>query len=121
MAALFPPQVRDWGRPAEVALTPRAARRVAREGALQSFDQAALALNEDWGTHLDGKQIQRWAEQLGQTVSAALDAEVLAFEQGRRPASPANGPLLLLIGMDGGRVQTREKQAENGSRWRLSL
>jgi len=24
----------------------------------------------------------------------------------------------LVIGMDGGRVQTREKQGENGSRWR---
>ncbi len=99
-------------------MTPRAARRVAREGALHSFDQAALALNEDWGTHLDGKQIQRWAERLGRTVSAALDSEVLAFEQGTRPPSPANAPALLVIGMDGGRVQTREKQAENGSRWR---
>ena len=118
MAALFPPQVRDWDLPAEVPLTPRAARRVAREGALHSFDQAALALNEDWGTHLDGEQIQRWAERLGRTVSAALDSEVLAFEQGRRPPSPANAPALLVIGMDGGRVQTREKQAENGSRWR---
>jgi len=118
VAALFPPQVRDWDLPAEVPLTPRAARRVAREGALHSFDQAALALNEDWDAHLDGKQIQRWAERLGRTVSAALDSEVLAFEQGRRPPSPANAPALLVIGMDGGRVQTREKQAENGSRWR---
>lgn len=118
MAALFPAQVRDWGLPAEVPLTPRAARRVAREGALHSFDQAALTLNEDWGTHLDGKQIQRWAEALGGAVSAALDSEVLALEQGRRLASPANAPALLVIGMEGGRVQTREKQAENGSRWR---
>jgi len=91
---------------------------VAREGALHSFDQAALALNEDWGTHLDGKQIQRWAEAIGRSVRAARDAEVRAFEQGNRPASPANAPLLLVIGMDGGRVQTREKQGENGSRWR---
>jgi hypothetical protein len=91
---------------------------VAREGALHSFDQAALALNEDWGTHLDGKQIQRWAEAIGRSVRAARDAEVRAFEQGRRPASPANAPALLVIGMDGGRVQTREKQGENGSRWR---
>ncbi len=99
-------------------LTPRAARRVAREGSLHSFDQAALALNEDWGTHLDGKQIQRWAEAIGRTVVSARDAEVRAFEQGNRPATPANAPLLLVIGMDGGRVQTREKQRENGSRWR---
>ncbi|MCH7884855.1 MAG: hypothetical protein IIC01_06335, partial [Planctomycetes bacterium] len=104
--------------PREVPLTPRAARRVAREGALHSFDQAALALNEDWGTHLDGKQIQRWAEAIGRTVVSARDAEVRAFEQGIRPATPVNAPALLVIGMDGGRVQTREKQGGNGSRWR---
>jgi hypothetical protein len=85
---------------------------------LHSFDQAALALNEDWGTHLDGKQIQRWAEAIGRTVVSARDAEVRAFEQGIRPETPANAPALLVIGMDGGRVQTREKQGENGSRWR---
>ena len=118
VAALFPPQVREWGLPAEVPLTPRAARRVAREGALHSFDQGALALNEDWGTHLDGKQIQRWSEAIGDNLTVARDAEVHAYEQGCRPASPANAPALLVIGMDGGRVQTREKQGENGSRWR---
>jgi len=99
----------------------------------QAFDQAALALHEDWGTHpslrsrtsLDGKQIQRWAEAMGRTVTATRNAEVYAYEQGHRPAPPANAPALLVIGMDGsfaaqdkGRVQTREKQGENGSRWR---
>jgi len=85
---------------------------------LYSFDQAALALNEDWGTHLDGKQIQRWAEAMGRVVVRGREQEVEAYEQGHRPASPANAPALLVIGMDGGRVQTREKQGENGSRWR---
>ena len=85
---------------------------------MHSFDQAALALNEDWGTHLDGKQIQRWSEAIGGNLTVARDAEVHAYEQGCRPASPANAPALLVIGMDGGRVQTREKQGENGSRWR---
>ncbi len=91
---------------------------MAREGALHAFDPAALALNEDWGTHLDGKQVQRWAEALGEVVRAARDAEVAAYEQGQRPVGPANLPALLVIGMDGGRVQTREKSGENGSRWR---
>jgi len=99
-------------------LTSRAARRVAREAATQSFDQAALALNEDWGTHLDGKQIQRWSEAMGRVVMLARDAEVLASERGHRPEPVLNPPALLVIGMDGGRVQTREKQGENGSRWR---
>lgn len=99
-------------------LTSRAARRVAREAATQSFDQAALALNEDWGTSLDGKQIQRWSEMMGAVVRAGRAAEVRSFEQGHRPEAVLNPPALLVIGMDGGRVQTREKQGENGSRWR---
>lgn len=99
-------------------LTPRAARRLAREGALHSFDQAALALNEDWGTHLDGKQIQRWSEAIGRVIVREREQEVAAYERGCRPTSPANAPVLLVIGMDGGRVQTREKQGGNGSRWR---
>ena len=99
-------------------MTPRAARRLAREGVLQAFDPAARALNEDWGTHLDGKQVQRWAETLGALLATARDAEVRAFEQGQRPAGPENAPALLVIGMDGGRVQTREKSGDNGSRWR---
>ena len=117
-AILFPPQVRDWGLLSEVRLTPRAARRVAREGASQSFDQGAAALNEDWGATLDGKQVQRWAEAVGSQVVRARAAEACAYEQGDCPASPLNPPDLLVIGMDGGRVQTREKQGENGSRWR---
>ena len=91
---------------------------MAREGALHSFPQAALALNEDWGLPLDGKQIQRWSESLGASVVLARDTEIRAYEQGQRPASVPNRPSLLVIGMDGGRVQTREKQGENGSRWR---
>ena len=85
---------------------------------MQSFDQAALALNEDWETHLDGKQVERWSEAIGRAVMSTRDAEVAAYEQGIRPATPRNSPPLLVIGMDGGRVQTREKQGENGSRWR---
>jgi hypothetical protein len=99
-------------------LTSRAARRVAREGAVQSFDQAAKALNEDWGMSLDGKQVQRWSEALGQVVTGSRDVEAQAYDRGFRPAPVMNPPLLLVIGMDGGRVQTREKQGGNDSRWR---
>jgi hypothetical protein len=91
---------------------------VAREAATQSFDEAALALQEDWDMALDGKQIQRWSEAMGEVVRRARDAEVAAYEQGHRPAGPLNPPVLLVVGMDGGRVQTREKQGGNGSRWR---
>jgi hypothetical protein len=101
-----------------VALTARAAERVARETAAQTFDPAARALSWDWGLSLDGKQVQRWGEALGRRVQAARAAEVRAYEQGQHPAGLENAPALLVIGMDGGRVQTREKSGDNGSRWR---
>ena len=99
-------------------MTPRAAERVARETATQAFDPAARALSWDWGVSLAGKQVQRWGAALGRRVQVLRDVERRAYEQGQRPAGPANAPTLLVIGMDGGRVQTREKSGENGSRWR---
>jgi hypothetical protein len=85
---------------------------------VQSFDNAARALNEDWRTSYDGKQVQRYAEALGRTVVARRQEEVHAYQAGQRPAGPANDPELLVIGMDGGRVQGREKDPDSGSRWR---
>src|SRR5438094_8761920 len=82
---LFPPQERDWGLPAEANLSPKAAARVARESATQSFDNAARALNIDWGTNFDGKQIQRWGEALGQTLVEARRKELESFEAGVVP------------------------------------
>lgn len=102
----------------EAKVSPMAARRIAREAATQSFENAARALNEDWGTHLQGKQIQRISEALGATVIQKRDAEVEAYERGERPVGPLNGPELLVIGVDGGRVQSREKSSETGSRWK---
>ena len=58
-------------------LSPRAAQRVAREAAMQTYDPAARALNDDWGTHLDGAQVRRWALKLGQKVVALRAAEVV--------------------------------------------
>ena len=118
MGALFPPQLRDWQLPAEAALTPQALRRVSREAATQTFDAAAEALNEDWGVSLDGKQIQRWAEAVGRRLVQDRQLELREALCGRPPKPPANAPALLVIGLDGGRVQMREKDAETGSRWR---
>jgi hypothetical protein len=91
---------------------------VAREAATQSFDNAARALNIDWGMQLDGKQIQRWGEALGQTLVDAREKELHAFKKDVRPPCKSNEHELLVIGMDGGRVQTREKSQETGSRWK---
>ena len=104
--------------PSEAELSPKAAARVAREAATQSFDKGARALNLDWGTSYDGKQIQRWGEALGRTLIEQRQRDLEAFHRGHRPACKANEHELLVIGMDGGRVQTREKNAETGSRWK---
>jgi hypothetical protein len=91
---------------------------LAREATTHTYDPAARALNEDWGTHYDGAQVRRWALKLGQKVVDEMAAEVVAYEKGRRPRGPAEKPKLLVIGLDGGRVQGREKDPVSGSRWR---
>lgn len=103
---------------ADAPLSPKAYRRVAREAVTQPFAKAAAALNEDWGCVYDGKQIQRWLQRAGDELLAQQAAERQAYQRGRRPAGPKNDPQLLVIGMDGGRVQNREKSGENGGRWR---
>ena len=118
MAGLFPPQDRDWSLPAGVPLSPRAYRRATREAVTQPYAKAAQSLNEDWGSDYDGRQLQRWTIVAGQAMLARQATERQAYEQGQRPAGPLNDPPLLVIGMDGGRVQSREKSSENGSRWR---
>jgi hypothetical protein len=50
-------------------------------------------------------------------VAAAQEAERRAGVKGKGPAGPANAPELLAIGMDGGRVQERQKDEATQSRW----
>jgi hypothetical protein len=117
VAGLFPPQEERWGLDAQVGLTPQAAERVGREAASQPFDVAARSLNADWGTQYDGKQVQRWGEHYGRKIAAAQEQERRALSRGVWPSGPENGPELLAVGMDGGRVQEREKDADTLSRW----
>jgi hypothetical protein len=121
VAGLFPPQDRDWSLPAEVPLTPQAACRLGREAATQqSFEPAARALSCDWT--LDGplhsEEVRRWGEALGKSAVAQRDAEVREYQLGQRPACPPNAVPLLVLGMDGGRYQSMEKDPETDSRWR---
>jgi hypothetical protein len=118
VAALFPPQTRDWALPSEANLTPHAAERVCREATQKSFDEAARSLNRDWKSGLEGKQVQRWAEALGRALVRRRDRQTLAYREGHRPQGPANAPQLLVIGVDGGRWQGREKDPDTDSRWR---
>lgn len=98
-------------------LTPQAAERASREAAQLPFDTAAGNVNADWGTTYDGKQLQRWGEHYGRQVAAEQERERKAYRQGQRPTGPENAPQLLVVGMDGGRVQEREKDPKNQSRW----
>lgn len=116
--ALFPPQNRDWALPIEAALTPKALLRVSRECAERSYDCAAAALNEDWGTRFDGRDLQRWTEKIGARLVCERDVLVTAYACGQRISSPENAPALLVVGVDGGRVQTQDRDPETGSRWR---
>jgi len=104
--------------PTEVDLSPKAAEKVAREAAVQSFDNAARSMAIEWCMDgLDGKQVQRWSERLGQRVVEQRRREVEAYERGERQPCKENEPELLVIEVDGGRVQNRLKN-EDGSRWR---
>ena len=114
----FSPQDRDWSLPSEVPLTPKAARKLAREVAKDTFGPAAKSLNDDWDTQFDPTQIQRWGEAIGKRAVAERDAEVAACEAGTRPTPPANAPALIVVGLDGGRVQMRDKDPDSKSRWR---
>lgn len=91
---------------------------MARESAIQTFAPAARALSIDWHVELDGKQIQRWGEALGQTLCRQQQAHVEALRQGHHPPGPDNAPALLVIGIDGGRYQSREQDPDTKSRWK---
>ena len=104
--------------PVEAPLTPKALLRISRECAEKSYDCATAALNEDWGSRYDGRDLQRWTEKVGARLVAERDAQVVAYNCGQRIASPENPPVLLVIGVDGGRVQTQEADPKTGSRWR---
>jgi hypothetical protein len=118
VAGLFPPQERDFLLPTEAPLTAKAAERLARESAIQTFAPAARALSIDWQVTLDGKQVQRWGEALGCTLCNQQQERIEALKQGHYPAGPANAPELLVIGLDGGRYQSREKDSQSQSRWK---
>jgi hypothetical protein len=118
VAALFPPQNRDWALPCEANLSPHAAERLCREAANKAFADSAKSLNRDWKTDLDGKQIQRWSEALGRGMVKQRDRQSQQQKEGRYVQGPVNAPQLLVIGLDGGRYQSREKDPDTDSRWR---
>jgi len=118
VAWLFPPQERDLQMPTEGDLSPHAMRRVCAEAATGAFEVAARKINMDWDTHLDGKQIQRGSERVGDRLVDEREHALKLLEKNHiPPASKLNEHEVLVIGMDGGWVQNREKN-EDGTRWR---
>jgi hypothetical protein len=117
VAGLFPPQEQSWGLDPQAGVTPQAAERVCRESAQQPFDGAGRNINADWDTTYDGKQMERWSEHYGERVADAQEAERREYTKGKHPEGPDNPPELLVVGMDGGRVQEREKDQATQSRW----
>ena len=110
--------MRDLNLPTEGHLSTHAAEKVVIEAATGAFDTAAIKLNHDWGTTLDGKQIQRWSERIGTHAVERRERELIALEKRNViPPCKANEHELLVIGMDGGRVQTTVKN-QDGTRWR---
>ena len=106
---------------AGVPLTPVAAERVAREGALEAFESSARALTIDWhlaDQPLDGTEIKRWSERLGQRLVDPRAQEIAALERGFKPEGPLNPVSLMVLGLDGGRVQMKEKDPATKSRWK---
>ena len=102
-------------------LTPVAAERVAREGALEAFESSARALTTDWhlaDQPLDGTEIKRWSERLGQRLVDQRAQEIEALERGFKPEGPLNPVPLMVLGLDGGRVQMKVKDPETKSRWK---
>lgn len=85
---------------------------------MQGFEAASRALSIDWHRDLDGKQVQRWGEKLGVTLTVERDAGVLQLQEGKHPPDLAADPSLLVIEVDGGRWQGREEDPETRSRWR---
>jgi hypothetical protein len=95
----------------------------AREAAQKSEAQVAETLMRNWhipgwDLRLDRKHIQRWVNPVGGRVVGERDRELRLYECGTIPAGPANPPELLVIEIDGGRVQMREADPKTGSRWR---
>ena len=115
--ALFPPQDRDWSLLAGVPLTPLAGERLGREAAQHGFGPAARSLSIDWHDDLAAMQVQRWSEALGEGLVNQRQEQIASMNKGVGPAAVANAPELVVVGMDGGRVQMREKDEDSKSRW----
>ena len=66
---------------------------------------------------MDARQVNRWSRALGRLPLAQQQQQIQEIQSGVHPASPPNAPDLLVIEVDGGRWQGKEKDPVSGGRW----
>jgi len=80
----------------------------------RSFETAADILREHDGIELSSKQVRVIAEMEGGKLVAQSKREVEAFKTGGLTFAQAPTPDLVVVTADGGRVQTRQAEDDNG-------
>jgi hypothetical protein len=88
----------------------------------RSFQDARDILQEHAMVKMSAKRVRELAEAEGRRVAQARDSQARAYAQHRLGvAEPQQAPRLIVVGADGGRVQTREEFAQWGSQARQDL
>jgi hypothetical protein len=82
---------------------------------LRSFAAAHKMLARNMPLKITPRRVWEQAERVGADLVRRRNAEVMEMLQGRGPKGPANPPDLLVISVDGGRLQNRAREA--GRRW----
>ena len=81
---------------------------------VKSPNQAAKLLDVLADLPISGRQVNRLAEEIGLEMAAQRDREVEDFVHHRRQPPTAAAPEVAVIGLDGGRVMTRESGQGTG-------
>lgn len=81
---------------------------------VKSHSKAAKLLDVLADVSISGRQVNRLAEEIGLEMAAQRDREVEDFVHHRRQPPTAAAPAVAVIGLDGGRVLTRESGQGTG-------
>ena len=84
----------------------------------RSFEMAAEILKEHSGIELSAKQVRVSSESEGKRVAAERAREVELFRKGEKIVGPSEAPDLIVVTADGGRIQTRQSDKEEGGEWK---
>lgn len=85
----------------------------------RSFEMAAEILKEHSGIELSAKQVRVISETEGKKLVEGRAQEVKSFRGGKLIAGPEKPPDLIVVVADGGRIQTRQPDAEEeGGIWK---